>query len=142
MVISFMAFPCSLPLSLSPSLYLSISLHLLSSTNNQLICFYSTIPYCIEIDTSHPSLNPSNQSTSFGNMLFSLPTLALVLAVTAAAAPYSQQEERRESDILGGFYDSWSRKGHNFRAATTARAAEQCKCDTSSIEMPQGMFFR
>lgn len=75
-------------------------------------------------------------------MLFSLPTLALVLAVTAAAAPYSQPEERRESDILGGFYDSWSRKGHNFRAATTARAAEQCKCDTSSIEMPQGMFFR
>lgn len=75
-------------------------------------------------------------------MLFSLPTLALVLAVTAAAAPHSQPEERRENDILGGFYDSWSRKGHNFRAATTARAAEQCKCDTSSIEMPQGMFFR
>lgn len=51
----------SLSLSLSLPLYLSSLAH---PTNNQLICFHLTIPYCIEIDTSHPSIHPINRIRS------------------------------------------------------------------------------
>ena len=68
-------------------------------------------------------------------MLFSLPSLLLLALGLAAAAPHQQEERRNDA----GFYDSWSRKGHNFRGRGSSRAAEQCVCNTGSVEIPLGM---
>ncbi|USW49491.1 hypothetical protein Slin15195_G028100 [Septoria linicola] len=65
-------------------------------------------------------------------MFFTLPTL-LLTAGLAFAAPHQQEARSQDAE----FYDSWSRKGHNFRGRTPSRAAEQCSCNTASIKLPQ-----